>query len=173
MSLLKTVGPGESSGETEKIYQYYIDTVGIVPPPFLMFSASPGIQALQVNIINYFRERSNLSPLLIGLIRYLTAVALEMEPCVEYNARVLNVCGLTEEQVADLKVNPASAPLDEKDGWLLAFVIKAVRAPETVSEGHIQKLRDLGWADADIFDGLYLSCMMVGMGTMMKALKFV
>jgi alkylhydroperoxidase family enzyme len=134
MSLLKTFGPGESSGEAEKIYQ-------------------------------------SLSPLLMGLIRYLTAVALEMEPCVEYNARVLNVYGLTEEQVADLKVNPASAPLDEKDGWLLAFVIKAVRAPETISEGHIRKLRDLGWADADIFDGLYLSCMMVGTGTMMKALK--
>ncbi len=171
MSLLKTFGPGESSGEAEKIYQSYIDTVGIVPPTFLMFSSSPGMQALQADIVNYFRERSNLSPLLMGLIRYLTAVALEMEPCVEYNARVLNVYGLTEEQVADLKVNPASAPLDEKDGWLLAFVIKAVRAPETVSEGHIQKLRDLGWADADIFDGLYLSCMMVGMGTMMKALK--
>ncbi len=172
MSLLKTLGPGESSGEAEKIYQSYIDTVGIVPPTFLMFSASPGIQALQADIVNYFREGSNLSPLLMGLIRYLTAVALEMEPCVEYNARVLNVYGLTEEQVADLKVNPASAPLDEKNGWLLAFVIKAVRAPETISEGHIRKLRDLGWADADIFDGLYLSCMMVGMGTMMKALKY-
>ena len=170
--LLKTVGPGESSGEMEKVYQSFIDTVGMVPPPFLMYSASPGIQALQAKTINYYRERSNLSPLVMALIRYLTAAALEIGPCVEFNAKVLTMHGLTEEQVADLKLNPAAAPLDEKNGWLLAFVIKAVRAPETVSEGHIQKLRDLGWTDTDIFDALYISCMMVGMGTMMKALKF-
>lgn len=169
--LLKTVGPGESSGEMEKIYQAFVDTVGMVSPPFLMLSASPGIQALQAKTINYYTEYSNLSPLLMALIRYLTAVALEMGPCVEFNARTLTAHGLTEEQVADLKMNPAAAPLDEKNGWLLAFVIKAVRTPETVSESHIVKLRELGWTDTDIFDALYLSCMMVGMGTMMKALK--
>ena len=172
MSLLKTVSPGESSGEMEKIYQSFIDNVGMVPPLFIMYSASPGIQALQAQIIGYYRESSNLSPLLMALIRYLTAVAFEMEPCVEFNARVLTVLGMTEEEVADLKMNPAAAPLDEKDGWMLAFVLKAVRAPETVSEGHVQKLRHLGWTDTDIFDALYISCMMVGMGTMMKALKF-
>ncbi len=172
MMLLKTVGPGESSGEMEKIYQAFIDTVGMVPPPFLMFSASPGIQALQAKTIDYYRERSNLSPLLMALIRYLTAVAFEMGPCVDFNTRALTVHGMTEEQVADLKMNPAAAPLDEKCGWLLAFVIKAVRAPETVSESHIIKLRELGWTDTDIFDALHISCMMVGMGTMMKALKF-
>jgi len=69
-------------------------------------------------------------------------------------------------------VNPAAAPLDEKEGWMLAFVIKAVQAPETVSEGHVRKLRDLGWSDTDIFDALYISCMMVGMDRMMKALKY-
>ena len=169
--LLNTVGPGEASGEIEKIYQTFLDTVGMVPPPFLMYSASPGIQALQADTIQYYRERSSLSPLLMALIRYLSAAALEMEPCVEFNAKALTVHGLTEVQIADLKMNPAAAPLDEKDGWLLAFVIKAVRTPESVSESHVQKLRQLGWTDTDIFDALYISCMMVGMGTMMKALK--
>jgi alkylhydroperoxidase family enzyme len=172
MTLLKTAGPGEASGEMEKFYKSFIDTVGMVPPPFLMYSASPGIHALQASIISYYRERSNLSPLLMALIRYLTALAFEMKPCVEFNTRALAAHGMNEEQIADLKINPAAAPLDEKDGWLLAFVIKAVRAPETVSEGHVQKLRELGWTDTDIFDALYISCMMVGMGTMMKALKF-
>ena len=170
--LLKTVGPGEASGEIEKIYQAFLDTVGMVPPPFLMYSASPGIQALQADTIQYYRERSSLSPLLMALIRYLSAVALEIQPCIEFNAKALTVYGMTEVQVADLKMNPAAAPLDEKDGWLLAFVIKAVRTPESVSGSHIQKLRQLGWSDTDIFDALYISCMMVGMGTMMKALKF-
>ena len=172
MSLLKTVRPGEATGEMEKIYQAFIDSVGTVPPPFLMYSASPGIQGIQAETIRYYQERSNLSSLLIALIRYLTAVGLDLEPCIEFNMRVLKVHGMSDEQVADLKMNPASAPLDEKDGWLLAFVIKAVRAPETVSEGHVQKLRQLGWTDTDIFDALNIACTMVGMERMMKALKF-
>lgn len=170
--LLKTFGPGESSGEMEEVYQSFIDAVGMVPPPFLMYSASPGIQAIQARIMGYYREKSSLSPLLMALIRYLTAIAFEIEPCVEFNARALEVYGLTKEQISDLLINPAAAPLDEKEGWLLAFVIKAVRAPETVSESYTNKLREMGWSDTDIFDALYISCMMVGMGTMMKALKY-
>ena len=76
MSLLKTLGPGETSPEIEKIYQTFIDTVGMVSPPFLMYSASPGIQALQGKIIRYFREESNLSPLLMALIRYLVIIII-------------------------------------------------------------------------------------------------
>jgi len=171
MSLLKTVGPDESTVEMKQFYQSFLDTVGMVPPPFVMYSTSPGIQALQAEIVRYYREKSNLSPLLLALIRYLMAVGLELEPCIEFNARALRSQGVSDEKIADLKMNPASAPLDEKDGWLLAFVIKAVRAPETVSEGHVRKLRDLGWTDGDIFDALYIPCMMVGMERMMKALK--
>ncbi|MDF1525401.1 MAG: hypothetical protein P1S59_03905 [bacterium] len=170
--LLKTFGPGESSGETEEVYQSFIDAVGMVPPPFLMYSASPGIQSIQARTIGYYRKKSSLSPLLMALIRYLTAIAFEIEPCVEFNARALEVHGLTKEQISDLLLNPAAAPLDEKEGWLLAFVIKAVRTPQSVSENHVQKLKQLGWTDTDIFDALYISCMMVGMGTMMKALKY-
>jgi alkylhydroperoxidase family enzyme len=172
MSLLKIIGPDEAAGETEEIYQSFIDNVGAVPPPLLMASTSPGIQALQAQISTYYRDRSGLSPLLMSLIRYLTAVALEMVPCIEFNAKALTLHGMTDEQVAHLRVNPAAAPLDEKEGWLLAFVIKALRAPETLAEGHISKLRQLGWTDKDIFDALYISCMLTGMDRMMKALKF-
>ncbi len=172
MSLLKTADPGKTTGEMERIYQTYRDDAGTVPPSLLMCSTSPGIQAVQAQTISYYKEESGLGLLLMALIKYLTAVALELHPCVEYNARVLTGHGLTEEQIADLRINPAAAPLEEKDGWLLAFVIKAVRAPETVSEGHVRKLRELGWTDSQIFDALNLSCMMVGMERMMKALKF-
>ena len=172
MSLLKTLGPGEASPEIEAVYKSFVDSVGMVPPPFLVYSTSPGIQSVQAEMINYYRERSSLSPLLTALIRYLTAVALEMKQCIGFNARVLTAQGLSEEQVRNIRVDPASAPLGEKEGWLLAFVMKAVRAPETVSQGYVEKLRDLGWTDTDIFDALHISCMMVGMERMMKALKF-
>jgi alkylhydroperoxidase family enzyme len=172
MSLLKTVPFDKVSDELKPLYQGFMDAIGAVPPPLAMLSASPALQSLQAQLIGYYRQGSNLSPLLQSLIRYLTAVAFDIQPCVEFNAKTLGLHGMSEEQIEDLNVSPAGAPLQELEGWMLAFVIKAVRAPETVSQSHIEKLRDLGWTDADILDALYISCMMVGMGMMMKALKF-
>jgi alkylhydroperoxidase family enzyme len=171
LSLLKTIPPEEAPDELKPLYQGFMDTVGMVPPPFEMLSASPALQSLQAKLIGYYKEGSNLSPLLMALIRYLTAIALEMQPCVEFNAKALVLNGMSEEQIIALQTNPATAPVDEKEGWLLALVIKAIRAPETVSQVHVDKLRELGWTDTDIMDALYISCMMVGMNVMMKALK--
>jgi alkylhydroperoxidase family enzyme len=171
MSLLKTVPPEEVSDDLKPLYQGFMETMDMVPPPLEMLSASPALHALQAQLIAYYREDSNLSPMLMALVRYLTALALEMEPCIGFNAKALALHGMTEEQVQSLRTNPAAAPLDEKEGWMLALVIKAVRAPETVSRGHVDKLRELGWTDTDIMDALYIPCMMVGMDVMMRALK--
>jgi len=170
MTLLKAVPPGEATGGMEKIYRSFLDSVGAVPPPLLMASTSPAIQALQAQISDYYRDRSGLRPLFLTLLRYLTAVALEMEPCIKYNAGVLVRLGIKEEEVARIREDPGAAPLEEKEGWLLAFVIKALRAPETFSQSHVGKLRQLGWTDTEIFDALYASCMLVGMERMMRVL---
>ena len=170
--LLKTFGPGKASPDVEKVYNSFLENVGAIPPPFLIYSASPAIQSIQAQLITYFREGSGLSPLLTALIRYLTAVMLDLEPCIEFNTRVLTAHGLTEEQIEGVRVNPATAPIGEKDGWMLAYVIKSVQSPESDLEGHVNKLREMGWTDIDVFDALYIACMMVGMERMMKALKF-
>lgn len=171
MPLLPTSGPGEASPEIEEIYQSFLDTVGIVPPPFLMLSTSPGLQAGQAGIIRYYRENSGLSPLLVALVRLLTAVALGMETCVEFNARALTSLGLTTELVDRIKADPAQAPLGERDGWMLAFAVKAVQEPDADFGGHTLKLKELGWSDADILDALYIPCMMAGMDRMMRVLE--
>ncbi|UCG38981.1 MAG: hypothetical protein JSV00_01745 [bacterium] len=172
MSLLEIPGPDAAVGEIRDLYQGFLDSVGMIPPPLLMLGTSPGLQSIQAQVIRYYRERSNLSPLLMGLVRYLTAAALGMPSCVAFNAKVLQAQGLSREQIDGLMESPSAAPLDERDGWLLALAVKAVRAPDTISESHIAKLRDLGWSDADILDALYLASMMVGLGTVMRALKF-
>ena len=153
-------------------YRPILDQVGAVPPPLVLFSASPGLQALQSRTFEYYMAHPNLSPKLKTLIRYLVAVALNMPLCAEFNAHVLEKLGMTREQVAELTVNPAFAPLEEKEGWLLAFVVSAVRDPDGVSESHVANLRDLGWSDSDIFDALNLAALMKGSAVLMKAFKF-
>lgn len=171
MSLLKKIPPEQVPDEVKLLYEEFLRSPGMIPPPFDLLSVSPGLQTLQAGLIGYYRQGSRISALLQALIRYLAAVAMDIPQCVRFNEKVLALHGMPEDRIRDLRTNPAAAPLEEKEGWLLALVIKAVRAPETLTGDHVEKLRDLGWTDADILDALYLACMMVGMGVMMKALK--
>ena len=49
------------------------------------------------------------------------------------------------------------------------MVLKACGKPEEVQEADIQKLRDLGWQDADILDAISHGLMMVQGGILAKA----
>jgi alkylhydroperoxidase family enzyme len=172
MAFLKTIKPEEAEGTTSEIYDMFMERVGVVPGPMEMFSASPGLMAAQLPMIGYYQQESALSPMLTTLICFLTSLVLDIPSCVEFNTQVLLKLGLTEEKIEAIAANPANAPVEEKEGWMLALVMAALRDPASVSEGHIVNLRGQGWSDADILDALYMSTRLIGLSATMKALGF-
>jgi alkylhydroperoxidase family enzyme len=58
-----------------------------------------------------------------------------------------------------------------KGRTLAAFVMKAIMAPDAVNKADVDKLHDLGWADADIVDAVAHGINMVGSGILMKTFK--
>ncbi len=54
---------------------------------------------------------------------------------------------------------------------MLAFVMKAIKTPETVAKEDIDKLHDFGWTDADMLDALAHGTNMIGASIMMKTFK--
>ena len=173
MSLIKTVEPGKATGDVKRLYDMFTETVGMVPEPLVMFSASPGLLAIQEQMVKYYQTESALSPILSALIRYLTAVTLDLKCCVEFNSEVLKKLGMNEEEIIALADNPGRAPIQEKEGWLLAFVVIATRTPERVTQSHIDNLHNHGWTDTDILDALVIAARMTSVNLMMKALGFV
>jgi alkylhydroperoxidase family enzyme len=172
MSLLKTVEPGKATGDVKRLYDMFTETVGMVPEPLVMFSASPGLLAIQEQMVGYYQNDSSLDPMLMALIRYLTAVTLGLKCCIEFNSEVLKKLGMNEEEITALADNPGRAPIKEKEGWLLALVVIATRTPERVTQSHIDNLHNHGWTDTDILDALFIVARMTGVNLMMKALGF-
>lgn len=171
MSLLKSIEPDEAIGGMKRIYDSFLDAVGMVPPPLLVSSASPALQALLATLMIYYKDHPTLSGRLIALIRYSTSIIFQLESCARFNEKALMILGVSDEKIGEIQAHPESVPLKEREKDLYLFVLCAIRTPESISESQVSNLREQGWSDADIFDALNVASIMIGPGLMMKALK--
>ena len=62
--------------------------------------------------------------------------------------------GLSPEQIESIKRDPQTAPFDDKEKAMLLFVLKGVKQSASIGAADMQALRDQGWTDAEILDGL-------------------
>lgn len=53
----------------------------------------------------------------------------------------------------------SESQLDDKENCLLEFAEKLTRQPHEVRPGQIQRLRDAGWSDPQIAEGVYIIAM--------------
>lgn len=155
MSLLNTVSPEQANGKVADVYAQVQQGMGRVPGALQMFSPSPDILVQTWEGIGYYRSHPTLSAPLLAMVRMLVSQENDCEYCVGFNAGMLiNVCGLTAEQVAATKKDPASAPLGEKDRAMLLFILKATRDSQAVNREDVERLKALGWTDRDLMDGV-------------------
>ena len=172
MPLLKTVSEEEATGTIKEMYTMMKGMAGFVPKPMQMYSVSPGMFEMQKKSIEYFMGHPNLSPILLAAIRYVGARTSEFPYCLDLNGDILmKMAGLSEEQLKALADDPGSITLPDRDKAMLAFVHKALTAPEDVAAEDVQKLRDMGWTDLDIFDASSHGAHMVAGGILFNTFK--
>ena len=79
--------------------------------------------------------------------------------------------GMSEEDIKDLEKDPSQAPLEDNERAMLTFVIKAINAPDAITQQEVDQLNEMGWADGDILDALEHGANMVGASILMKTFK--
>ena len=169
MPLLNVVPPEEAEGKVKEAYAIF-DQMGMVPRPMQMYSPSPGLIDLRRRSIMHFMTHPNLSPGLLALIRMLVAEEMNFDYCVSLNSQILKAVGIaSDDQLAAIMADPATAPLTDKERHMLLFVIKAVKTPEAVEAADVDYLRALGWSDGDIVDACSHGAEMVSSGILFKA----
>lgn len=155
MSLIQTVHPDDAQGQVADIYEQIEGAMGHVPQVMQMYSGSPWLLANQWDGIKYYRGHKSLSPALLAMVRMLVSQENECEYCVGFNAGMLiNHLGFTPEQIAATKRDPRQAPLPDKDRAMLELVLKATSTPKAVTSADLDRLRKLGWSDADMLDAV-------------------
>lgn len=169
MFRLQHVEPGKASGKVAEAY-------GVFPPgmepalPMQVMSASPDLAKIMAASLRYFISHERLDLGFLAMIRYLAARELGYEFCIGFNAGLLKKAGgLDDAMLEAMAEDPMQAPLEESQKLLLAFVLKALRAPREVTREEIEALRGQGWRDSDIMDAVFHAASMFAPAVLLKA----
>ena len=172
MPLLKTVKPEEAQGVVKEVYDAVMAVAKTVPKPLQMGSLSPELLKMQHQLVNYYMAHPTLSLPLLAHIRYCVACQRGFDYCENFNGNMLNMfMQVSEEQLEAIKNDPYAAALEDKEKALLAFVVKAVKEPESTTQADVDNLRGLAWTDQDIYEAMFQGLNMVSGGIAFKALK--
>ncbi|MDX9788910.1 MAG: hypothetical protein RBT11_19195 [Desulfobacterales bacterium] len=167
MALINTVSPEQAEGTIKEAYDMFMKNLGVIPKPLEMMSASPAIFDLQLQRIKYYTDHPTLSFALLSHIRYLVSRNLNYSFCTDFNKHILKKQGLKDDDILQMEADPTKSLLEEKESAMLAFVVKAVRAPGSVGGGEIKRLKEMGWEDRDLVDALAHGVNMIDHSIMM------
>ena len=155
MALIKLVEKEEATGRVAEIYDTMINTMGFIPNAFKVFSPSAHVLDRQFGNLAYYMRHKTLGGKLLAFIRMLVSEQEKCVYCVGMNSGILLQYGVLPDQLAEIKMDPSRAPLEENELALLLFVLKVVNDSGSVEPSDIDKLYKLGWSDADILDATY------------------
>ena len=174
MSLIKTIPPSQAQGQVAHVYKQIEQVIGRVPNVFQLHSASPELLETQWQQTTYFVHHPRLSFPLLAMTRMLVSQDNQCDYCIDFNAALLmERAGYRLDQINQIKRDPTTAPLDEKEKAMLLFTLKVTRTPLTVEAADIEHLRRLGWEDSDILDAAIHAARNMAADVVINAFKVV
>ena len=171
MSLINTIKPENADGIIREGYDLYAKRIGIIPKPLEMMSTSPALFEIMLMRNRYLATHPNLSFSLLTHIRYLVAHNLDYPYCIELNRRLLEKQGLEEADILKIESDPSQSLLEENESEMLAFVVRAVQDPGSITANDIERLRSLGWEDRDMVDAMTQGVSMIDHAIMMQVFQ--
>ncbi len=165
MFKIKTVAPQEATGAIAEIYGQFPPSVG-VPHAIQMMSASPDFLARKVEDLKNWQGHRSITVPMQKAMRMLISGDADMTSCRDANAAMLELSGLDAEQVKAFAGSVDQWPLAPRENELVQFVVEHVTRRQPADPATIEKLREMGWTEADIFEGLAFGGMVLGVVAM-------
>lgn len=166
MYLLKTTDPSQLTGKAAELFAMFPPQIS-PPEPLKLMTASPGMVGVQAEAVAYFRAHPDLDFPMLAAIRLLAARHLKAQACIDFNGGLLRAAGLTEEELAALP--QAGGGFSPEQRALIAFALKVLREPKSVTAADVDALRAQGWSDPTIYDAAVHAASMQVPATMMAA----
>jgi uncharacterized peroxidase-related enzyme len=150
MSYMEMVPEDEASDDVARIYQTLRDTLGYIPNYGRQFSHRPAVfnAWAQLNAA----IKSTMDPRRYELATVAAAVRRRSSYCSIAHAEKLLGLGSSPDEVTALAKTPLSAGLSEEEQAIVHYATKVAGDPASVDESDIDRLRQAGLSDAEIFD---------------------
>jgi uncharacterized peroxidase-related enzyme len=150
MSFLKTVPEEEAEGDVAAMYQADLEHNGYLPNYSRIFSLHPGAYQAWGGLILTIRgamDRRRYELATLG-----AAQQLRSTYCCLAHGSVLEERFFPAGEVARIAEGQASVVLDETETLVVEFAGKVAQDATSIDEGDIDRLRQSGLSDRDIFD---------------------
>ncbi|MDJ0807254.1 MAG: hypothetical protein QNJ78_10515 [Gammaproteobacteria bacterium] len=172
MPLISIIEPEDAQGALAEIYTDINELFGFVPNAMKLDSINPEHLSRHWSGIKQAVQHPSLSQKMLTLIRLIISEAQACEYCIGLNAGLLiQMHGMSQNQVNEVAKDPSRAPLDEKEKALLSFVVRAIEDSNRVTAEEIETLKAVGNSEREIFDALAHGTQQVAGDIMLNAFK--
>jgi len=149
-SYIETVPDDEATGDVAGIYQTLHDSLGYIPNYGRQFSHRPAVFHAWAQLNGAIK--STMDPRRYELVTVAAAVRRRSSYCSMAHAEKLLGLGSSPDEVTALAKAPLSAGLSEEEQAIVDYAAKVAGDPAAVDESDIERLRQAGLPDAEIFD---------------------
>ena len=173
MPIIETQTNETATGKVRRIYDEILARgLPFVPKPVQVMSASPELMRRYWHMLSWVLDHPRISRKALAHIRLGVALVSYYPYCVELNTQALQqMMEMNREQLAAFRENPAQSLLPENERELVSFVVRSIREPEETTAEDVQRLRDQGWSDADVFDATFMGAFMLTSGVLFTTFK--
>lgn len=174
-SLIPYISEADATGEIKEIYSDVKKAFGMLPTPIMQHSVSPELLKNHWDYFGAVSKNKNFSQKFLAIMRMSIATLNEFQHCdycVDGNAMMLkHMFKMDDKEIKSIQTNPLAANLGNKDLTMLAFLLTAAKDPKSLTKESFDQLRNIGWSDKDIFDGLKMATQMIAAIYMVNSLK--
>jgi uncharacterized peroxidase-related enzyme len=158
MPFLPVLPEEQASAEVKNIYEYVTRRWGFLPNYFQALGHDAQLLQDQVNLYtNAMNEERGLPKIIKEQIATVVSGINMSSYCLPAHLEILGRMGMDKSLSRRLSIDYKSAPLDPKVMELLKFCEKLTANPGDMRRADIEKLRELGWNDAAIFDAVLVT----------------
>ena len=150
MAFIEMIEEGEASGGVAEMFEAHRGQLGYVPNFARLFAQRPAVFKAWLQLKDAIT--GEMDPRRYELATLAAARALRSSYCALAHGKVLADRFLDARTVQALALDHTDAGLDEVEVAIMDLAAKVAGDTTTIAEADIQRLRDLGLSDAEIFD---------------------
>ncbi|KFN39324.1 MAG: hypothetical protein JU82_07595 [Sulfuricurvum sp. MLSB] len=172
MCLLNIVDENNAMGAVQITYREIKSVFGVIPTGFKLWSIEPDMLQHHWEDVKQSLSQDAEMQKFNAIMRYLISEIEGCDYCVGFNSGLLiNVFGMTQEELFNMAREPQSAPLSDIQKAHLLFALKVVNEPKNINSSDVDKLRALNMSDQEIFQLAHKSAKLAMTDMLLTAFK--
>ncbi len=153
LTWLSVPGEDELPPEVLELWAPSLERLGFVPNVLRLYALRPShLLAWNAHYDELMKGDSGLSKAEREMIAVVVSIANDCRYCIAAHSAALRKLTKDAALADQIAADHRAAAIPERTKAALDYAVKLTRAPATMAEVDVRRLRDAGWSDEDVMD---------------------